>query len=227
MHYIETLIHIILHIDVYLALFFHHYGAWAYGILFLIIFLETGVVVTPFLPGDSLLFAAGALAGAQPDAANITTLIVLLTCAAILGDSSNYWIGRTAGHWLFKNKDSKIFRRHYLDRAHAFYQKYGGKTILLARFLPILRTFAPFVAGMATMRYLRFLCFSVTGSVLWIGLLSLAGFWFGTIPAVKNNFLLVILAIIILSLIPAGIELFKQIKHRQVSLKKNINSKND
>ena len=217
MQYIEFLIHFILHLDIYLAQFFHHYGNFAYAILFLIIFCETGLVVTPFLPGDSLLFATGALAASQPQSVHIDVIISVLICAAILGDSCNYWIGRNLGHVLFKNPDSKIFRRQYLERAHAFYEKYGPKTIFLARFLPILRTFAPFVAGMAVMRYLRFLTFSISGSVAWIGIITLAGYWFGQVPLIKNNFSFVIFAIIVISLLPAFLEFARTIKKRKSS----------
>ncbi|PIQ42971.1 MAG: hypothetical protein COV52_09335 [Gammaproteobacteria bacterium CG11_big_fil_rev_8_21_14_0_20_46_22] len=209
METISQLVHIILHLDVYLALFFHNYGATAYGILFLIIFCETGLVITPFLPGDSLLFAAGALAASQPQAVDIGSLITLLIIAAILGDSSNYWIGRKFGRLLFKNPASRIFKRQYLHYTEKFYEKYGAKTVVLARFLPIVRTFAPFVAGIATMPYAFFLRFSVLGSIAWIGLLSLAGYWFGKIPLVKNHFSLVILLIIVLSVLPAIRELLR------------------
>ena len=210
---IETFFHVLLHLDVYLALFFQHYGSTAYFILFAVIFCETGLVVTPFLPGDSLLFAAGALAASQPQAVDIQALITLLIIAAIMGDSSNYWIGRKLGRKLFANPASRIFKRQYLQYTENFYEKYGAKTVILARFLPILRTFAPFVAGLAKMPYSRFLSFSVIGGIAWISLLSLAGFWFGQIPLVKNNFSLVILLIIVISVLPAVIEVIRKRRH--------------
>lgn len=214
---LQHFIHFILHLDVYLAMFFQHYGSTAYAILFLIIFCETGLVVTPFLPGDSLLFAAGALAASQPQAVNLETLISCLIIAAILGDSSNYWIGRKLGRRLFNNPNSRIFKRQYLLYTEKFYTKYGVKTVILARFLPILRTFAPFVAGVAKMAYPTFLRFSMLGGVLWIGLLSLAGYWFGRIPVVKNNFSIVVAVIIIVSVLPALREALRAWKNRAKS----------
>jgi membrane-associated protein len=191
---------LILHLDVYLDLLVTNYGTWVYAILFLVIFCETGLVVTPFLPGDSLLFIAGAVAaggGMDP-----LLLAGLLMAAAILGDSTNYIIGRTAGDKLFSNPNSKIFRRDYLTRTHEFYDRHGGKTVTLARFLPIIRTFAPFVAGVGKMHYPRFLGFSVLGSVLWVGSLVALGYFFGNIPFIKKNLTLLVLAIILISLIP-------------------------
>lgn len=215
MNSIELFIHAILHLDVYLAMFFNKYGTTAYAILFLVIFCETGLVIMPFLPGDSLLFAAGALAASQPQAVDIHKLVIILIIAAILGDSSNYWIGRKFGRKLFSNPSSKIFKRSYLAHTEKFYEKYGVKMVVLARFLPILRTFAPFVAGIANMLYKRFLTFSVLGGILWITSLSLAGFWFGKIPVVKNNFALVIVFLILVSLIPAFIEGYKAYKRKK------------
>jgi membrane-associated protein len=198
---------LILHLDVYLDLLVTHYGTWVYAILFLVIFCETGLVVTPFLPGDSLLFIAGAVAaggGMDP-----VLLAGLLMAAAILGDSTNYIIGRTAGDKLFSNPNSKIFRRDYLARTHEFYDRHGGKTVTLARFLPIIRTFAPFVAGLGKMHYPRFLGFSVLGSILWVGGLVSLGYFFGNIPFIKKNLTLLVLAIILISLLPMIIGLLR------------------
>ncbi|MCY1414160.1 Protein DedA [compost metagenome] len=178
----------------------NNYGAWIYAILFMVIFCETGLVVMPFLPGDSLLFIAGAVAaggGMDP-----VLLGGLLMAAAILGDSTNYIIGRTAGERLFRNPDSKIFRRDYLQQTHDFYDRHGGKTVTLARFLPILRTFAPFVAGVAKMPYPRFVSFSVVGTIGWVGGLVTLGYFFGNVPFIKQNLSLMIVAIIGVSLLP-------------------------
>lgn len=191
---------LILHLDAYLDLLVTNYGPWIYAILFAVIFCETGLVVMPFLPGDSLLFIAGAVAaggGMDP-----VLLAGLLMAAAILGDSTNYVIGRTAGERLFSNPKSKIFRQDYLQRTHDFYARHGGKTVTLARFLPILRTFAPFVAGIAHMHYPRFLAFSITGSLLWVGGLVTLGYFFGNVPFIKQHLSLMVVAIIILSLVP-------------------------
>lgn len=191
---------LILHLDAYLDLLVTNYGPWIYAILFAVIFCETGLVVMPFLPGDSLLFIAGAVAaggGMDP-----VLLAGLLMAAAILGDSTNYVIGRTAGERLFSNPSSKIFRQDYLQRTHDFYARHGGKTVTLARFLPILRTFAPFVAGIAHMHYPRFLAFSITGSLLWVGGLVTLGYFFGNVPFIKQHLSLMVVAIIILSLVP-------------------------
>ncbi|MCF1489114.1 DedA family protein [Pseudomonas mosselii] len=191
---------LILHLDAYLDLLVNNYGPWIYAILFAVIFCETGLVVMPFLPGDSLLFIAGAVAaggGMDP-----VLLAGLLMTAAILGDSTNYVIGRTAGERLFRNPNSKIFRQDYLQRTHEFYERHGGKTVTLARFLPILRTFAPFVAGIAHMHYPRFLAFSVAGSLLWVGGLVTLGYFFGNVPFIKQHLSLMVVAIIILSLVP-------------------------
>lgn|GEM_PF-97273 len=198
---------LILHLDVYLDMLVTHYGTWVYAILFLVIFCETGLVVTPFLPGDSLLFIAGAVAAGG--AMDPVLLACLLMAAAILGDSTNYVIGRTLGDRLFRNPDSKIFRRDYLIKTQEFYERHGGKTVTLARFLPIIRTFAPFVAGVGKMHYLRFLSFSVLGSVLWVGGLVALGFFFGNIPFIKKNLTLLVLAIILISLLPMIIGLVR------------------
>ena len=193
-------VEIILHLDVYLNQLVNNYGVWIYAILFLVIFCETGLVVMPFLPGDSLLFIAGAVAaGGGMDPVLLAGLLML---AAILGDSTNYVIGRTAGERLFSNPNSKIFRRDYLQKTHDFYDKHGGKTVTLARFLPILRTFAPFVAGVAKMPYPRFFGFSVLGTILWVGGLVTLGYFFGNVPFIKKNLSLLVVFIILLSLVP-------------------------
>ena len=198
---------LILHLDVYLDLLVNNYGPWVYAILFLVIFCETGLVVMPFLPGDSLLFIAGAVAaggGLDP-----VLLAGLLMLAAILGDSTNYVMGRTAGERLFNNPNSKIFRRDYLEKTHDFYERHGGKTVTMARFLPIFRTFAPFVAGVARMFYPRFFMFSVIGTILWVGGLVTLGYFFGNVPFIKKNLSLLVLAIIVLSLVPMIIGLIR------------------
>ncbi|HHQ4845350.1 TPA: DedA family protein, partial [Aeromonas hydrophila] len=183
----------ILHVDVHLKELFENYGIWVYAILFLIIFCETGLVVTPFLPGDSLLFAAGALTvGSVLD---VHTLAAVLIIAAVLGNVVNYTIGHFFGEQLFRNPDSKIFRRDYLDKTHAFYAKHGGKTIIITRFLPIVRTFAPFVAGMGAMTYPRFLAFNLVGGLLWVLSFVYAGHFFGNLPVVRQNFTLLIFGI--------------------------------
>lgn len=205
-------IDLILHLDVYLDMLVRNYGAWIYAILFLVIFCETGLVVMPFLPGDSLLFIGGAVAaggGMDP-----WLLAGLLMLAAILGDSTNYVIGRTLGDKLFSNPNSKIFRRDYLDQTHAFYEKHGGKTVTLARFLPIIRTFAPFVAGLGKMHYPRFLSFSILGTVAWVGGLVTLGYFFGNMPFIKKNLTLLIVAIILVSLLPMIIGLVRNRKAR-------------
>ncbi|TWC12908.1 MULTISPECIES: DedA family protein [unclassified Pseudomonas] len=198
---------LILHLDVYLDMLVTHYGTWVYAILFLVIFCETGLVVTPFLPGDSLLFIAGAVAAGG--AMDPLLLAGLLMLAAILGDSTNYLIGRTAGEKLFSNPNSKIFRRDYLQQTHDFYDKHGGKTVTLARFLPIIRTFAPFVAGVGKMNYLRFFGFSVLGTVLWVGGLVTLGYFFGNVPFIKQNLSLLVVGIILVSLLPMIISLVR------------------
>ena len=191
---------IILHLDVYLDMLVNNYGPWIYAILFLVIFCETGLVVMPFLPGDSLLFIAGAVAaGGGMDPVLLGGLLML---AAIMGDSTNYVIGRTVGERLFSNPDSKIFRRDYLQKTHDFYERHGGKTVTMARFLPIFRTFAPFVAGVARMFYPRFFMFSVFGTILWVGGLVTLGYFFGNVPFIKSNLSLLVVGIILLSLVP-------------------------
>ena len=204
---ISTIIDFILHIDQHLAALSAEYGVWIYAILFLIIICETGLVVTPFLPGDSLLFAAGGIAALGE--MNIHLMVALLLVAAILGDAVNFAIGKYFGARLFANPDSKIFRRAYLDKTHAFYEKHGGKTIIIARFVPIVRTFAPFVAGMGNMHYGRFIRYNIIGAILWVVLFSYAGYFFANIPLVKNNLALVLAAIIVISVLPGVIEVVR------------------
>ena len=198
---------LILHLDQHLRELAQSYGSWIYAVLFLIVFLETGVVVAPFLPGDSLLFVAGTLAAAGE--LNVHALVLLLIAAAIVGDSLNYSIGRYLGPRVFRFDDSRFFKRAYVDRTHAFFERHGGKAIIIARFVPIIRTYAPFVAGIGAMSYRRFLMFNVTGAVLWVALLTYAGFFFGNLPLVRNNLTAVILCIIVLSVMPAIIEIWR------------------
>ena len=204
---ISTIIDFILHIDQHLVALSADYGVWIYAILFLIIFCETGLVVMPFLPGDSLLFAAGGIAALGE--MNIHLMVALLLVAAILGDAVNFAIGKYFGARLFANPDSKIFRRAYLDKTHAFYEKHGGKTIIIARFVPIVRTFAPFVAGMGNMHYGRFIRYNIIGAILWVVLFSYAGYFFANIPLVKNNLALVLAAIIVISVLPGVVEVVR------------------
>lgn len=202
MEFLATVIDIFLHLDVHLGQVIAEYGTLTYLILFAIIFCETGLVVMPFLPGDSLLFAAGAFAALG--SLDLTVLLGVLYLAPILGDSTNYWIGRFIGPKVY-NSNSRWVKREYIDKTHAFYEKHGGKTIVIARFMPIFRTFAPFVAGIGKMNYARFLTFSVGGTLLWITSCVVAGFFFGNIPFVKQNFSLVIFAIIGISVLPMAI----------------------
>ncbi|MBT9431588.1 DedA family protein [Candidatus Sodalis endolongispinus] len=210
MEYIKFIIDFILHIDVHLAELVAQYGVWVYAFLFLILFCETGLVVTPFLPGDSLLFVAGALAALPSNGLDIHVMVLLMVLAAIAGDAVNYTIGRLFGEKLFSNPDSKIFRRRYLDKTHEFYARHGGKTIILARFVPIVRTFAPFVAGMGHMRYRHFALYNVAGGLLWVLLFSYAGYFFGNMPVVQQNLKWLIVAIILLSVLPGVIEVWRQ-----------------
>lgn len=202
------------HLDVHLAALTTQYGIWAYGILFAIIFCETGLVVTPFLPGDSLLFAAGALAANPKMGLSIIPLFLVLLVAAILGDTVNYWIGQAAGTRVFKD-DARILKTAYLVKTQDFFAKYGGKTIILARFMPIVRTYAPFVAGASKMDYPKFLLYNVVGGILWVGSMLFAGYFFGAVPFVKNNFETVVIAIIVLSILPG---VFEYVKHRRARL---------
>ncbi|CAM4039186.1 DedA family protein [Serratia silvae] len=209
MDIIKFLIDFILHIDVHLAELVAQYGMWVYGILFLILFCETGLVVTPFLPGDSLLFVAGALAALPSNDLNVHTMVALMVIAAVIGDAVNYTIGRLFGEKLFSNPNSKIFRRSYLDKTHQFYEKHGGKTIILARFVPIVRTFAPFVAGMGHMSYRHFAAYNVIGALLWVLLFTYAGYLFGDLPIVQENLKLLIVGIILVSILPGIIEIWR------------------
>ncbi|HWR00896.1 MAG TPA: DedA family protein [Chlorobaculum sp.] len=211
MEFLSTFADFILHIDKHLQLLSSEYGLWLYGILFAIVFCETGFVVTPFLPGDSLLFAAGSLASMPMSQLNPHLLFAIFSTAAILGDTVNYWIGRGLGPKVFQFEKSRFFNPAHLDRTNAFFGKYGGKTIIIARFVPIVRTFTPFVAGVGAMPYLRFIAYSITGTFLWVGLFSYSGFWFGQLPFVQANFKLLIVAIILISFLPAVIE---YLKHR-------------
>lgn len=204
MELLTGFVDLVLHLDRHLLELARDYGPWIYGILFLIVFLETGVVVTPFLPGDSLLFVAGTLAaGGELD---VHLLAGLLIVAAILGDSLNYAIGHYLGPRVFRFEDSRFFKKAYIERTHGFFERHGGKTIVIARFIPIIRTYAPFVAGIGGMPYRRFLAFNVGGAVLWVGLLAYAGFFFGNLPIVKNNLTAVILGIIFVSILPGIVE---------------------
>ena len=204
---LASLIDFILHIDQHLIELTQTYGLWIYAILFLIVFCETGLVVTPFLPGDSLLFAAGAVAALG--GMNVHMAAALLLAAAVIGDAANFAIGKYFGEKLFAKPDSRVFKREYLDKTHAFYEKYGGKTIILARFVPIVRTFAPFVAGMGNMHYGRFIRYNIIGALMWVGLLTYAGYFFGELPVVKNNFGLVVIGIIAVSVLPMVVEIAK------------------
>jgi membrane-associated protein len=204
MDLLRKFIDIVLHLDRHLDQIVAQFGPWIYVILFLIVFCETGLVITPFLPGDSLLFAVGAVA-ARPDGLSLTLILILLTVAAILGDTVNYWIGYFTGPKVFKG-ESRYLNKKYLDRTHAFYERYGGKTIIIARFVPIVRTFAPFVAGIGRMSYFKFMSYNIFGGLFWVFLMSLAGYFFGNIQVVKDNFTLVVLVIIFLSILPGIIE---------------------
>jgi membrane-associated protein len=216
MDFIHFVIDFILHIDVHLAELVAQYGAWVYGILFLILFCETGLVVTPFLPGDSLLFVAGALAALPGNDLNVHLMVCLMAVAAIVGDALNYTIGRVFGERLFSNPNSRVFRRSYLDKTHKFYEKHGGKTIILARFVPIVRTFAPFVAGMGHMSYRHFAAYNVIGAMVWVLLFTYAGYLFGNVPVVQNNLKLLIVAIIVLSVLPGVVEIWR---HKRAAAK--------
>jgi membrane-associated protein len=203
MDLISNFVDLFLHLDEHLSVVIQDFGLWTYLILFLIIFLETGVVVTPFLPGDSLLFAAGSFAALG--VLNPWILFVSLSLAAILGDTVNYWIGHYIGPRAFSG-NIRFLKKEYLDRTHQFYEKHGGKTIIIARFIPIIRTFAPFVAGIGSMTYNRFIPYNVIGGILWVGLFTFAGYFFGNLPLVKDNFTIVILAIIGISIAPPLVE---------------------
>ena len=206
MELVNSFIDVFLHLDKHLFSLVSEYKNWTYLILFCIIFCETGLVVTPFLPGDSLLFAAGAIAALG--ILNIWILIGILCIAAILGDSVNYSLGKFMGEKVFE-RNYRLIKKEYLYRTHEFYEKHGGKTIIVARFVPIIRTFAPFIAGVGSMNYMRFISFNIIGGVLWVFICSLVGYFFGNLPFVKNNFSVVVLAIIFISLLPMFIEYLK------------------
>ena len=208
MSIINDFINLVLHLDQFLGTIIQQFGIWTYLILFLIIFAETGLVVAPFFPGDSLIFVSGALAASN--LLNVGLLFVVLALAAIIGDTVNYWIGNFIGPRIFRQKNARFFKKEYLERTHDFYERHGGKTIVLARFIPVIRTFAPFVAGIGKMRYRKFLAYNVIGGIAWVSLFLLAGFYFGTLQVVKDNLSIVIIAIILISLIPAVTELIHQ-----------------
>lgn len=203
MQFINLVIQIFIHLDKYLDVVIRDFGAWTYLFLFVVIFCETGLVVTPFLPGDSLIFAAGAIAGLG--SLDVVPLYLILALAAFLGDTANYWIGHAIGPRVF-NEKIPFLKKEYLDRTHAFYEKHGGKTIIIARFIPIIRTFAPFIAGVGEMTYIKFISYNIIGGVLWTALFTFAGYFFGNQDFIRRNFSLVIIAIIIISILPAVIE---------------------
>jgi membrane-associated protein len=210
MDILKKILDIALHLDRYLSAIIQQYGLWTYAILFLVIFVETGFVIMPFLPGDSLLFAAGTFAALK--ALHLGWLILLLSAAAIIGDTVNYWVGYHLGMKLFTREDARFFKKKHLERTHAFYEKHGGKTIIIARFVPIIRSFAPLVAGIGRMSYGRFLAFNIIGGVGWVVLLTGAGYFFGTLPLIKNNFSIAVVAIIAISTVPIVVE---YVKHRR------------
>ncbi|RPI33703.1 MAG: DedA family protein [Chloroflexota bacterium] len=209
MEFIKFLIDLVLHLDNYLNIIIQRYEAWTYLILFGVIFMETGFVVTPFLPGDSLLFAAGAFSARPESPLHVITLFVLLSIAAVTGDTINYWIGHYIGPRAFSG-NIRFLKKEYMDRTHAFYEKHGGKTIILARFVPIVRTFAPFVAGVGAMTYPKFLAYNLIGGVVWVALFTFGGYFFGNLPVVENNFTIVVVAIIFISILPAVIEFLRE-----------------
>jgi len=211
MDFVRSVLDFFLHLDEHLNQIVTTYGVWTHLILFAIVFAETGLVVTPFLPGDSLLFAAGALAALG--SLDLWLLVVLLIGAAILGDTVNYWVGAWIGPRAFSG-NVRFLRQDYLERTHAFYEKHGGKTIILARFVPIIRTFAPFVAGVGAMSYPRFIVYNIIGAMMWVGLFVPLGYFFGNMPTVKDNFSLVILAIIGISVMPIAVEMFRARRSR-------------
>ncbi len=215
MEWMQQLLEIFLHLDRHLNEWAVVLGPWLYVVLFLIVFCETGLVVTPFLPGDSLLFAIGALTSIEGSPINLTAVIILLCIAAVIGDAVNYTIGYRLGPKVFHREDSWLLNKKHLLQAQEFYEKYGGKTIFLARFIPIIRTFAPFVAGIGKMSYRRFFLYNVTGGVTWVLVFALAGYYFGNVPAVKRNFHFVIVAIIVLSLLPPVIEVLRARRNKK------------
>lgn len=214
MEYISKFVHIILHLQDHLNSLLLEYGPWFYGLLFAVIFCETGLVVTPFLPGDSLLFAVGALAADPKSGLSLGYCALVIASAAFVGDNVNYWVGKLLGRELVK-RFPRLIKPAYLDRTNAFFTKYGGKTIIIARFVPIVRTFTPFVAGLGAMSYQKFITMSILGTFLWVGLILPCGYFFGNLPVVKKNFELIVIGIILISLIPMAIELIK--KRRQAA----------
>ena len=211
--WLKFFVDFVLHIDKHLAELVRNYQSWTYAILFIIVFCETGLVVTPFLPGDSLLFAAGSIAalgtGNQAGSAlDPNLLFVIFVSAALLGDNVNYWIGHFIGNRVLSS-NNRFFKKEYVDKTHRFYEKHGGKTVIIARFVPIIRTFAPFVAGVGAMRYSKFITYCVIGAVLWVGIFVYAGYFFGTLPFIQRNFSLVVVVIILISVVPIIIEILK------------------
>lgn len=213
MEFLQQILEFILHIDKHLLEICAQYGAWVYAILFVVIFCETGFVVTPFLPGDSLLFAAGSLAAIG--ALHPWIASGLLIAAAFAGDTANYWIGHSVGPKIFYKENVRFLNKEYLTRTHAFYEKHGGKTIVIARFLPIIRTFAPFVAGIGSMTYPRFMLYNLSGGILWVLIFIFGGYFFGNIPLIRNNFSIVILALVIIPGIPAAVEFTRHLVDRR------------
>lgn len=210
MEFLAQVWDIFLHLDVHLNAWAGTLGPWLYVVLFAVVFCETGLVVTPFLPGDSLLFAAGALASRAGSPINLWILIPVIFAAAVIGDSVNYEIGKWLGPKVFTRKDSWLLNQNHLHKAHAFYEKYGGKTIILARFIPIIRTFAPFVAGIGKMTYLHFISYNIIGAAMWVLLFVFGGYWFADLPLVQNHFHYVIVAIIVISVLPAVYEVWAE-----------------
>lgn len=208
LEHIKFFIDLFIHLDKHLSAIILEYGIWTYLLLFIVIFAETGLVFTPFLPGDSLLFAAGAFAATG--SFNLAALFLILSVAAVLGDTVNYWVGNYIGPKIFSQEKIRFLKKEHLERTHQFYEKYGGKTIIIARFIPIIRTFAPFVAGIGSMTYGKFISYNFLGGVLWVFLFVGAGYFFGNLAFVKNNFSFVILAIILISVLPGFIEYFRQ-----------------
>jgi membrane-associated protein len=216
MDLIKLGIDFILHMDHYLTQIINAVGGWTYLVLFVVIFIETGLVVTPFLPGDSLLFAAGALSALPDSILHVHWMYLLMAIAAVLGDTANYWIGHFLGTKAFSSK-SRLFKKEYLDRTQAFYEKHGGKTIFLARFIPIIRTFAPFVAGVGKMTYLHFITYNIVGGIVWTALFIYGGYFFGNLPFVQNHFSLIVIAIIFISILPAVYEVIKARMEKKTS----------
>ncbi|PRR79832.1 DedA family protein [Clostridium luticellarii] len=210
MSFIENLINVVLHIDKYLNIIIQNYGLWTYGIIFLIIFCETGLVITPFLPGDSIIFATGALA--SEGMLEVFTLYIIFFLAAVLGDTANYFIGKKIGTGILEKENIRFVNKEHLDKAHRFYEKHGSMAIVLGRFIPIIRTFVPFIAGIGEMSYSKFITYNVLGGFLWVSLFLWGGYFFGSLPFIKRNFSYVVIAIIIISLIPAVVTFVRERK---------------